>query len=238
MPLLTTQETTVNPPTRKDAVLGSFWKTPVNSQPSAGKWGSSHCGEKVGASSVSYLQTNYSCMTSEVPSEVAPYILPPPESDRSSWMHTFKKLDELRFDLTTGVRYRPSYSQSDSVSNMTLTEPELVDREREFDLYLERLVCDNLVSATMKKWVTDLWVAVAEMANSRVPVPDTAPAGNGGVMLAFDNGKDHLELELLPSGQVEVFFLDRTTDSMMEWEYSSVSEIDSAFVDKLAIFSE
>ena len=83
-----------------------------------------------------------------------------------------------------------------------------------------------------------LWSRIkARWAGVRLPVPDMAPCGDGGIMMAFDNGRHHLEFEVLRSGEIEVFYRCRDTNLCREWEYVSEDDLRWDFAAELALFA-
>jgi hypothetical protein len=59
-----------------------------------------------------------------------------------------------------------------------------------------------------------IWLKVAQRL--RVPVPDASTGPRRQVMLTWDNGRDHLEIEVFPDGVVEYFYYDR--ENKKTWE--------------------
>jgi hypothetical protein len=56
-----------------------------------------------------------------------------------------------------------------------------------------------------------LWARVRQLQPHLLP-PHTGIAEDGSLLMAWDRGHHHLDLEVLPNGTVEWFYLDRASD--------------------------
>ena len=90
--------------------------------------------------------------------------------------------------------------------------------DRSAMVYLDKLVSRGLVAPEIRDTARGLWNRLQASYTNRLPEPDAAPTGEGGVMLAFDDGLNHLEFEIIGEKQAEVYFLKRDTNEMWDIE--------------------
>ena len=152
----------------------------------------------------------------------------------------FRFLSAVEEDPLTspaGSRFAPSGVSSASAATSGESDVLLSEEERRLLDYLTGLVASRLIAPSTRQRALALWARLQGLASSRLAVPDAGPTEDGGVIIAFDDGRSHLEAEIRPDGEVEAFFLDRSTDTMGDWDYPSVDEVDDALLEKLLIFS-
>jgi hypothetical protein len=59
--------------------------------------------------------------------------------------------------------------------------------------------------------------------------PDLCPMEDGdqvtGMFMAFDDGKNYLTFEIFNGGLIEIFYRNRVTNFMGDWEYPSLNDM-------------
>jgi hypothetical protein len=93
--------------------------------------------------------------------------------------------------------------------------------------YLDGLptVDSSICGAHIEK-VKELWHALRRMIGVQIPVPTTAVTSDGAIELAWDNGEEYIDVDVLPDGAVHWYYRHRgkgTTDGTSEEPDPSLS---------------
>ncbi len=81
------------------------------------------------------------------------------------------------------------------------------------------------------------WAGVWAKTKRRIPIPDACPGPNGQLLYCWDTSEHHLELEVFPSGDVEMFYRNRTSGELWEYEYVVGEPLPAAALRKLLLFA-
>lgn len=131
---------------------------------------------------------------------------------RGVFNNDYKHLSDII--ISDKVSLRPSRS---SISPEAVL-PEMPQSLRLRD-YLKEVAWAGDVSAETAGRATKAWLRLSSMMSGRLPVPDAAPGPDGELLLTWDRGELHLELELMPNGPAEFFARNRTTGALWGEEY-------------------
>lgn len=94
---------------------------------------------------------------------------------------------------------------------------------------------DPLVSPTTSKSASLAWELLREQ-NPRLPIPASGVGQDGEILYTWNNDDHHLELEVLPGGTAEFFYMNRRTDALSEGRYHVGDGIPQWVVEKLHWF--
>jgi hypothetical protein len=103
--------------------------------------------------------------------------------------------------------------------------------------YLDNMITRNLVSSEFVDTMWKVWVKLQDAFNE-LPEPDAGVSGDGYLMLAFDDGQNHLEFEMMEDGFVEVFFMNRNTDEVWGTDFLIDDPLPDALIDRLRLFQK
>lgn len=90
--------------------------------------------------------------------------------------------------------------------------------EMTIDAYLDFLKLNQQASATAVELARELW-GLLSAVHPGLMQPDAAPGPDGMVMLAWDDGRHHLEFEVMTKGAIEALFHDRETGESIDLGY-------------------
>src|SRR2546423_15629017 len=94
----------------------------------------------------------------------------------------------------------------------------LTERAAKLRAYLERAAGEGLISRSVSASCWRAW----EDAASAVPgleVPDACPGPDGSLLLTWDRGEQHFELEFQPGEAPMFFYANRETKELWEAPY-------------------
>lgn len=84
--------------------------------------------------------------------------------------------------------------------------------ESDLHRYVADLIARDLVFPSAHIVVGSVWDHLRELfPDGQLPEPDAACGDNKGLMLAFDDGNEHQEIEIQPDCTPEVFYYCRKT---------------------------
>ncbi len=86
--------------------------------------------------------------------------------------------------------------------------------------YLASLVLDQHITARTAGDARRAWEQLVKEFGSRVPVPDVGAGPDGQILFSWNNDEHHFELEIMPEGIAEFFYLNMRTDKMWSLSYS------------------
>ena len=101
--------------------------------------------------------------------------------------------------------------------------------------YMDQLTTTGIISYEVKDTASRIWEMLQE-AFPHLREPDAAPSGDFGLMLAFDDGLNHLEFEFLEKNYTEVYFLKRDTNETWEMELIGSDSLPQLLLDKVRLF--
>lgn len=105
-----------------------------------------------------------------------------------------------------------------------------------WDRYLDSLTAPRgPISEEVIDRVRSLFANIrAEVENCRMPI--TQPTDEGAVQLAWDNGVEYLEVEVLPAGRIHWYFRNRRSEEALGTE-EPLSSLPRQFFEKLRVQS-
>ena len=87
--------------------------------------------------------------------------------------------------------------------------PRLTERNRAIaDLrrYVDMCEEGGFISARVRDAIWYTWQRLNSAVKDNLEVPDACPGSNGEILLTWDQGNDHFEVEIGPSTEVEFFY--------------------------------
>lgn len=102
--------------------------------------------------------------------------------------------------------------------------------------YLDESARSGDVSRETADGVWEAWLRLKSQMDGCLPVPDAAPGPNGELLLAWDRGELHLELEFMPDGSAEFFSRNRTTGALWGEEYQFDGPLSAGAQERLRLF--
>lgn len=105
---------------------------------------------------------------------------------------------------------------------------EPVQREQEIQSlmdYLERLESGGFISQLTSLNAKEVWNDLARVTNDRLMVPNASAGPDGMLLLTWDRGRYHLELEFLPEQVPTFFYFDRDASTGWEVVYDASREL-------------
>ena len=111
-------------------------------------------------------------------------------------------------------------------------------KHEEHRQYLQRVSTEGkppLIARVTAKKSWDLWLALRIAAGPRLPIP-SAGTGPGGVMFySWDKGDHHLEVEIFPNRDTELFYRNRRTGELWGEDYAG-GALPTDLLAKLSLF--
>jgi hypothetical protein len=104
--------------------------------------------------------------------------------------------------------------------------------------YLDSLVERKLVRSNYVDTMWKVWEKIQATFNNTLSEPDAGVSGDGYLMLAFDDGVNHLEFEMMEDDFVEVFFLNRNTDAVWGTDFLVNDPLSDMIIEKLRLFQK
>lgn len=96
---------------------------------------------------------------------------------------------------------------------------------------------DAAITAETARIAANAWREVWEASGGKIPVPSAGTNSDGKVFYSWDNGRYHLDLDIVPNEPASIFFCDRQKDEYWYEEYQIGSPLPVAVVAKLNLFA-
>ena len=96
----------------------------------------------------------------------------------------------------------------------TETDRVETDRDKGLRTYIAERVAQDGVSKSTAERCFSVWDRLQSRMGGKMPVPDAASDGWGGIMLVWDKDQHHLELEFFADGTTESFYRNRITGAI------------------------
>jgi len=80
--------------------------------------------------------------------------------------------------------------------------------------------------------VRSIWRSISARGEHR-GIPITQPTSEGAIQLAWDNGREYLEVEVLPHNGMNWYFRSRITNEVLGTDDEPVAELPAAFFERL-----
>jgi hypothetical protein len=110
---------------------------------------------------------------------------------------------------------------------------------QEFRTYVERVTTRGLVAEKTGREALSVWDSLNSATSSAIGVPNTAPGDNGQLLLVWELGQHHLEIEFAPGVTPIVFYANRTApNASWELDFTRDALLNETVLKTLAIFSE
>lgn len=103
--------------------------------------------------------------------------------------------------------------------------------------YLQSICDSGDVTETAAAQAKVLWLSLQNNMNSHMAIPDAASGPNGEILLTWDKGEHHLELEIVPGATAELFYRNRLSEQLWAEEYELEKPISDSAREKLAFFT-
>ena len=87
-----------------------------------------------------------------------------------------------------------------------------------------------------KAW--ELWLDIRHVAGRSMPVPAAATGPDGEMFYSWDNGRHHLEVELIPNKAIEFFYQDRESGSYWAEDYTAGSPMPATVTQAVQLFAQ
>ena len=104
------------------------------------------------------------------------------------------------------------------------------------ETYLGQLATKGIITCDIRDTAYWLLEKLGSVFAGRLSVPDAAPGSDNSLMLAFDDGVNHLEFEILGRNTAEIYFLRRDTDEMWEDEVDEEGCLSEQVLAALGLF--
>ncbi len=111
-----------------------------------------------------------------------------------------------------------------------------VGRIRALRGYLDEGIRSGDVSKQTADRAWEAWLHLSRVMYERLSVPDAAPGQDGELLLTWDCGELHLELEILPDGPAEFFSRERTTGALWGESYRPDAPLSAGARERLRMF--
>ena len=92
-----------------------------------------------------------------------------------------------------------------------------------WERYLSEMQVRGRLSRIVTKAARALWSFFLEREPA-IDVPHAGPTEDGGLLMVWDKGRHHFELEVAPSGRYDWFYRDRDTDKYRGQEDCTVGD--------------
>lgn len=120
-------------------------------------------------------------------------------------------------------------SPSCLMSVQTTSEPpsfnvhNVVDERFQWTRYLSQMTARGKLSRAVTEAALALW-GFMQLHVPGIEVPHAGPTQDGGLLMVWDKGRHHFELEVSPSGRYDWFYRDRQTDNYWGAEDRTVGD--------------
>jgi hypothetical protein len=112
-------------------------------------------------------------------------------------------------------------------------------RVQEFRWYMERITVRGLISQATEREALLVWESLSSATSSAIGVPNAAPGNDGQLLLVWDSGQHHLEIEFQSGATPSLFYADRTAaGSSWELDIRHDAPLSLVVLRTLALFSE
>ncbi len=105
---------------------------------------------------------------------------------------------------------------SEKVSSLVLQQQE---RSRKLEDFLSMAVQRDEVKRETASLALQAWRTMRTSVNGTLLVPDAGIGPDGEVLLVWKKDEHHFELEILPEGPGELFYINHLSNDMWEKEY-------------------
>lgn len=102
--------------------------------------------------------------------------------------------------------------------------------------YLDEVASAGDISKETAERAWEAWLHLNSKTGGCLPVPDAAPGPNGELLLVWDRGELHLELEIMPDGSPEFFSRNRTTGTLWGEDYRPDAPLSAGAREHLRMF--
>lgn len=110
-------------------------------------------------------------------------------------------------------------------------------REQKLSYYLRAVSRLGEISEYTAVRAWRLWRSLRGMPQAQLRVPDACPGPNGELLFTWDAGQHYLELEIFPNGTAELFYRNRETGEMWEYDEPFDDVVEEEVKAKLTLFS-
>lgn len=129
------------------------------------------------------------------------------------------------------------YQDPAAGTSCVLPSEEIAVSRTLFETYLDRLVNRGNIASEIRDSAYRLWGKLHSVYPG-LSEPDAAPSPDNGLMLAFDDGLNHLEFEIFERDRTEVYFLKRDTNEMWEDEIRGEESLSVQLLTAVGLFSK
>lgn len=109
-------------------------------------------------------------------------------------------------------------------------------RNQKLQHYLQSLVRSQMAESFTASIALKAWRDLTNITNKRLAVPDAGVGPDGEILYSWNKEGHHFELEVLPNGLGEFFYLNHQTNEMWEAEYQIGDEIPKKAQKQLELF--
>ncbi len=104
--------------------------------------------------------------------------------------------------------------------------------------YLERVSTsdDPLISRDTALLAARAWTLIWDASDGKMPIPAACTGPDGQMLYAWDHGRHHLELEIIPQQPAEFFYKDRETRELWSEDYTIGDPIPAEAVERFGFF--
>lgn len=96
---------------------------------------------------------------------------------------------------------------------------------------------DPQITVATEAMARHVWWLFWQASGQRLPVPAACTGSDGRLLYSWDNGRHHLEFEIIPNEPSEIFYRDRLTGQCWVHEHTLGDRLPSSVVGALANFS-
>jgi hypothetical protein len=112
-------------------------------------------------------------------------------------------------------------------------------RVQGFLRYIENITVRGLISKATEREALLVWESLSSATSSAIGVPNAAPGNDGQLLLVWDSGQHHLEIEFESGATPSLFYADRTAaGSSWELDIRHDAPLSLVVLRTLALFSE
>jgi len=95
---------------------------------------------------------------------------------------------------------------------------------------------DPLISPDTALLAVRAWRLIWAASNGKMPIPAACTGPDGQMLYAWDQGRHHLELEIIPQRPAEFFYKDRETRELWGEDYTIGDPIPAEAVERFKFF--
>jgi hypothetical protein len=116
----------------------------------------------------------------------------------------------------------------------------VIDAHAEHMRYLDEVSTgdDPLITSITATLAAQAWEQVRAATGSAMPVPSACTGPDGQMFYAWDRGRYHLELEIVPGEPADYFYCDRQTNECWVEEYTIGDPIPDRVITVLSYFTK